>query len=123
MELYLPQRLRDSHGEWERESIDGFFISQATKASDSMAVLLGTCILISDQRLTPVYFEVEVAPTRDHIAAYRLRIGEPGGGPLGISGPPCDSKEAASLLYGLVDRLGRVPWAYDVSGPASIRGS
>jgi hypothetical protein len=114
LELLVPELLRRQHHEWKTESIDGFFFSSAVKISELSAELVGTCILISDQTVTPFALDMSLAGWHD-FAALRIRLGEPGSGPLGISGPRCNSSAADKLLYALNTRLAFVDWAYDVS--------
>jgi hypothetical protein len=116
LELLIPRFLRRTHPEWENESIDGFYFSRAVKCGDTSAELVGTCILISDQTVTP--FELDVAVSEDGLLRpLRIRLGEPGGGPLGISGPVCTSSAAAGMLDALNVRLNRVEWVYDFAIP------
>lgn len=114
LEYLLPQILMQRHPEWSGESIDGFFFSLAVKSSSSTVELIGTCILISDQTVTPFALSIRVG--RDGgLEALRLRIGEPGGGRLGISGPACHAGAAGSLLARLNDRIEAIEWQYDVA--------
>lgn len=113
LELLIPAILRRTHWEWENESIDGFFFASATKTSDQSADLVGTCILIRDQTVTPFLLNLSLTePTK--LGSVRIRLGEPGGGPLGISGPASTSRAAQELLAMLVARLDGVNWVYDV---------
>lgn len=116
LELLVPQLLRPTHPEWGIESIDGFFFSRAIKRDEACAELAGTCILISDQTVTPFAFDLCVADDGT-LRPARIRLGEPGAGQLGISGPECNSRAAAELLSGLNSRLDRVDWAYDLAAP------
>lgn len=114
LELLVPEILRREHSEWGNESIDGFFFSFAVKTDEASAELAGTCILISDQTVTPFALNVSLS-NRFEFGSFRVRLGEPGGGPLGISGPACNSRAAHEMLLALDVRLERVDWIYDVS--------
>lgn len=114
MERLVPDMLLAHHREWAVESIDGFFFSSAVRSGDLAAALAGTCILIRDQRVTPFAFDLSLADPHT-LRAMRIRLGEPGGGPLGISGPACNSSAARILLWTLSDRLKQVDWAYEIS--------
>lgn len=114
LEFLIPGVLRLSHPEWQDESIDGFRISSATKTTELSAEMTGTCILISDQSVTPFEFDLELS-RNDGFESIRIRLGESGGGPLGISGPSCTSDAAKRLLIGLNSRLDSVDWVYTVS--------
>ena len=115
LELLLPEMLRRAHHEWADESIDGFFFSSAVKTGEMSADLIGTCVLMTDQTVTPFFLSVNVADS-ESLAEVRIRLGEAGSGPLGISGPKCTSPAAQELLSSLNDRLAKVRWTYDVAG-------
>ncbi|MGO9973630.1 MAG: hypothetical protein ACLP01_12675 [Solirubrobacteraceae bacterium] len=113
LELLIPEVLRRKHPEWARESIDGFFFSSAVKTAERSAELAGTCILIGDQAVTPFALTLSLSDA-EGFRAFRIRLGEPGKGPLGISGPECNSPAARDVLVGLNTRLERINWVYDV---------
>src|SRR5439155_15185248 len=85
LELLLPRVLRPSYPDWEKESLDGIFVARATKTGSVTMELVGTCILISDQTVTPFVVDLEVVRATDvgHARVTRLLLGEPGTGPLG----------------------------------------
>jgi hypothetical protein len=112
LELLIPAALRRSHPEWATESIDGFFFSSAVKSYDESAELVGTCILISDQTVTPFVLDVALGDA-ETFRSFRIRLGEAGNGPLGISGPKCTSDAAREMLRTLNARLDRIAWTYD----------
>jgi hypothetical protein len=114
LELLIPQLLREEYPEWERESLDGFFLSTVNKLDERSAELVGTCILISDQTVTPFVLRFAVSDTGS-FRSFRLRLGAPGGGPLGISGPLCTSPDAREMLNGLNERLDRINWTYELA--------
>jgi hypothetical protein len=129
LELFLPRVLRRRYPEWEKESLDGIFVARATKTGTATAELAGTCILISDQTVTPFLVALVVVRTSDArtVNVARLMLGERGGGSLGISGPPCNSKDAQRLLASMIDRIDNVAWTYtfvdpDRGGPDPDRG-
>lgn len=114
LELLIPQVLRRKYPDWERESIDGFFFSSSVKVGEHSAAFSGTCILISDQRVTPFTLDFGLSPDGE-FRQLRVRLGEPGGGILGISGPDCHSRFARGMLDDLDSRLGSVEWVYEAS--------
>jgi hypothetical protein len=77
---------------------------------------LGTAILITDQTVTPVMADLLISKSGSRIDRFRIRVGEPGSGFLGISGPPCNSSAAWRLFYMLENRveLGEIDWVYDM---------
>lgn len=112
LELLVPEILRRDSPEWLEESIDGFIFSSAVKTGQASAELVGICILISDQTVTPFVLSIRLSD-RHRFESLRIRLGEPGSGSLGISGPPCNSRAAQTLLAGLTERLDTVKWVYD----------
>jgi hypothetical protein len=113
LELLVPEILRRTNPEWRSESIDGFFFSSAVKTGEDSAELTGTCILISDQTVTPFAIGVRLSdPGR--FQSLRIKLGEPGNGSLGISGPPCTSGAAETMLQTLSARVEAIDWVYDV---------
>jgi hypothetical protein len=116
LERFVPEVLRGSHAGWAGESLDGVFVTHATKVGEGRLRLLGTAILLSDQSVTPLWAELEVSPSAQGVAAGHVKVGESGGGPLGISVAPYQSEKAFKLQYGLADRVasGRVAWVYGV---------
>ncbi len=123
MELFLPKLLRINHAEWERESLDGIFVSRAVKTEELAAEFLGTSILISDQTVTPFMVNLRLTPSTKSFETVQIRLGEPGGGRLGISGPPCNSIDADLLLSMLRTRIDKVDWIYvfDLVAPKAER--
>ena len=117
LERYLPQLLRMRYPEWKGESLDGVRVARAIKTSPNALQLLGTCILVSDQSVAPLFAALEVTSAQDAIASFCVSLGEPGGGPLGISGPPCNSGQATRLQQHVTTRfdLGGIEWVYTVS--------
>jgi hypothetical protein len=115
LELYIPQLLSRRYSEWKKESLDGFFLANARKIGSETAEFAGLCILISDQTVTPVLIRLTLTSSRDSIAAYQVFLGEPGGGHLGISGPPCTSPHAQRLLDTVSARLNNIRWSYAIT--------
>ena len=115
LELFIPKVLRRYHSEWAEESLDGIFVSRARKSGPFGVELVGTCILISDQTMTPLLVELEAAALDELIVRFRVCLGEPGGGHLGISGPVCGTREAEELLASVTNRVENIEWAYQIS--------
>ena len=111
LEYLLPALLRRDHPEWKHESLDGLSLARAVRSAQRSAEFLGTCILITDQTVTPFALEVTLG-SEPEIESLRLRLGEPGGGQLGISGPPCNSGAASTLRMLLPDRIDDVDWSF-----------
>lgn len=118
IELFLPKLLRVEHPEWERESLDGIFVARAVKTENLAAEFLGTGVLISDQTVTPFMVRLKLTPSTKSFESVQIRLGEAGGGHLGISGPSCNSPDAGLLLSTLRTRKNEIRWVYvlDVVG-------
>ncbi len=115
LELYLPRILATQYPEWDTESLDGLFVAQGVKTGIACAELVGICVIISDQTVAPFQVEVVLASSDAALLqSIRIRIGEPGGGRLGISGPRVHSKAANKLLANVLPRVDTIPWAYDL---------
>lgn len=111
LELFLPRVLLQDFAEWETESLDGFLVARAETGTKGFVGVAGLAILISEQTVT--LFQVGLLTGRDgSLQRAEVLLGEPGGGPLGISGPVCTSSAVVSLLDGLVPRLSQVDWVY-----------
>ncbi len=121
LERYLPELLERADRRWGAERFDGIFMVHAQKIADRAVRAFGTAVLISDQTITPVSMELTVTDDGLSIGEYRVRVGEPGGGSLGISGPPCNSGAAARLASRLAQRLelGQVSWMYETESRPS----
>ncbi|MEQ8767157.1 MAG: hypothetical protein RL885_24820 [Planctomycetota bacterium] len=119
LERLLPVWLNERHPEWRGESLDGVFLAIARKIGPRSARLAGTCILLSDQTVTPFDLTLELSNERSFIERFHLSIGQPGTGRLGISGPGAGSFKAEKLLWGMPERLGAVAWSFEVSREAT----
>ncbi len=130
LERFLPRELVAQYPEWRGQALDGFFMASATKTGPGTAEFLGLCILMRDQRVTPFFVELELAgpergahertleagPRGVHVR--QLKLGEPGTGPLGISGPAVHSGAARKLLDRLPARLDSLEWTYALETPS-----
>lgn len=112
LERYLPALLRGGYSEWNAESLDAIYVAASRKLSGNAAEIFGTCLLISDQRLTP--FFVRLAVSDGAVTSYCLKLGESGEGRLGISGPQFSSRAATALLVNLAGRLDQIQWVYAI---------
>jgi hypothetical protein len=115
LELLVPSVLGRRHPEWRGESLDGFRFSSAVKTGDLSAELTGLCILIGDQSVTPFRLSMRLSDSGG-LDRLGIRLGEPGGGPLGISGPAVNSSAASRLLRKLDGRAETLDWVYEAEG-------
>lgn len=60
-ERFLPRELVAQYAEWRGQALDGFFMASATKTGAGTAEFLGLAVLMSDQRVTPFFVELELA--------------------------------------------------------------
>jgi hypothetical protein len=112
LEYFLPLRLELDFPEWRGESLDGFYFAKAEKTGNGTARFIGTCILISDQTMTPFFLELSLTASGDDLASIKLFLGEKGGGKLGISGPGWGTKGAWKLIENIPYRLDSIRWSY-----------
>ena len=113
LEYLVPQILAQSYAEWRGESLDGFYFSSATRSDDNSALLTGLCILMSDQALTPFTLNLGLSDEAK-LDAVRIRLGEPGGGRLGISRWKWGSADVLKNVWALNARLEIIDWVYDI---------
>lgn len=123
LERFIPGLLRRSYLEWRDESLDGIFVAYARKTGPSGLEMAGTCILIRDQTVTPFMAEFQVVrPSQGtSVEALKLMVGEAGAGALGISGPPCNSREARLVLATLMQRIEDVAWVYTLRPARDVK--
>jgi hypothetical protein len=111
LELLIPAVLCKTYPEWCTESIDGFRIASVQRHNVLSLTMLGLCILITDQSVTPFELSLSLVASGS-MADLEIQIGEPGIGSLGISGPPCNSQLADALLAELGTRQAEIAWVY-----------
>ena len=111
LEFFLPEVLREIYPEWDRESLDGFFLQLARKTGEGEAEIFGLCILISDQTLTPIHLNLQVSASGEEISWLECRLGEKG--EHGMVRTPWSSSSAASRrLHALEGRAEAIEWVY-----------
>ena len=119
LEVYMPALLAIDYHEWVgTECIDEVFIEEFVKVEKMRAVVCGAVMLMSDGRITPFCIDMKGDAERGWLGPVRLRLGEPGGGRIGISGPCSGSGKAVTLLSRLPNRLDSVDWVYEVRVPS-----
>ena len=115
LEFFLPQQvLSEIYTEWTRESLDGILPCLARKTGEGEAEILGLCILISDQTLTPLPVRLQVAASTNEVSWLECRLGERG--KHGMVRTPYESSSAvAKRLYALDGKADRIEWVYKVT--------
>ncbi|WP_027483614.1 hypothetical protein [Deinococcus pimensis] len=116
LEVYVPHLLSRRYPAWAWETLDGVYVTRARKVRPHVAELAGAGLLMSDQAWTPLAVRLALADSRDEVASYLVRLGEPGGGRLRISGPPYG--RSGGFVESVVSRLDDVEWVYRVEGDA-----
>ncbi|MEX0642534.1 MAG: hypothetical protein WD468_07525 [Pirellulales bacterium] len=76
LEYFVTEVIRERHPEWKHESLDGILPFVMRKTAVLEIELIGNCILITDQSLTPVHFRIQVAKDQDEICWMECRLGE-----------------------------------------------
>ena len=110
LEYLLPPVLAEEHRWWRFEGLDGIIPHLARKNGPSEAEVLGLCILISDQTLTPLHVRVGIAQDVDEIAWLDCKIGEPGSSNGGLRRIPYDRLSKELFLIG--ERAQAIDWVY-----------
>ncbi len=110
LEFLLPKILRESHAEWEHESLDGILPAITQKVRDDEVELFGECILISDQTTVPFQLCVQLSPcatagSSGSACSCRL-IGLPS---LALPGKRAVAHGAASTVLKLASREAKSP--------------
>lgn len=90
------------------------FPGRATRLVASIRVV-GAALLLGDQELTPLFAELRPAPSGDRVDGFDVRVGEPGGGLLGISGGPNAALRRERLLLAVTSDPDRVDWVFRVT--------
>ena len=112
LDFYLPEVLRQSHPEWEHESLDGIYPEVARKTGVDELEIIGLCKIISDQTLTPIHLRLQLDSVADAVSWLDCRLGESAaGGMLKVPYSP-------SIVYGskpsVLARLESIDWVYRV---------
>jgi len=111
LEYFIPAVLGDKYHFWKGESLDGFYLTKASKTTENEAELIGMCILISDQTLTPFHIRLRVAAYKDEIEWLNCRLGERREGVL--LKIPYGSSKWGKYMYNL--EVNSIDWVYEVT--------
>lgn len=105
--------LRRDNPEWDDEALDGFDFRLIRREDEHTLALAGAAILIRDQTMTPCTIRLR-SSALGHLECLEMRLGYPGSGLLGISGPPWNSTPAIALAMQTAAASDSVPWVYNV---------
>ena len=111
LEWFLPDVLQETHPEWRNESLDGICPSIARKTGDNEIEIIGVCILISDQTMTPLHVRLQLDPVEDAVSWLECRLGK--STPEGMLRVPYTHEFEMKGLH-VLNRLDSVDWAYHV---------
>jgi hypothetical protein len=112
LEYFLPSELAKIDPYWLRESLDGFFISDARKIGMDTAKFTGVCILISDQTTTPFELRLKVRSSDDKIDWMECKLGAGGSGAGGMRRTPFPLWQKNHFAAMEHVSKGMVKWAY-----------
>ena len=122
LEYYIPSVLREVHGEWEFESLDGVLPEFVLKTGELRLQTAGLCILITDQTITPFHVQLRVKTNADEIAWFICQLGEIRDGQM--IRIPYDTYFRSGGVRQVRDRLNTMSWRYHVGfGDADGSGS
>lgn len=112
LEFVLPDLLAEQHRWWRFESLGGVVPQVARKAGSREAEVLGLCILMSDQTLTPIQVRMAIAEDADKIDWLECKIGEPGSANGGLRRIPYARLTKELFLLG--QRASDIEWGIGV---------
>jgi hypothetical protein len=110
LEFFIAGIFQNKFEEWKYESLDGIYITRATKTNVNEAEFTGMCLLISDQTLTPFYACLKITQSKDEIEWCHCKLGETT--PKGMLRIPYNSSQWQKYQY-RVD-TDTIAWHYDV---------
>jgi hypothetical protein len=114
LEFFIPEVLAELYPEWRHEGLDGVIPLVARKSAEREIEILGLCIIISDQTLTPIHLRLQVSTCTDEVSWLECQLGERG--KHGMARMPYESLDRArNTLYALVGRHGSIEWVYKVT--------
>lgn len=113
LELIVPTVIAGTRPEWRGESVDGFLVERTSRTGARSVQVAGCCVLMSDEALSPFLIDLTVDEAGEELHSIRVRVGEPGRGSLGISGPKCGSSGADKYRGSVLARLDQIAWVYD----------
>lgn len=112
LEYLLPEVLREIHPEWRHESLDGILPLVARKTREDEAEIVGMCILITDQTVTPLYLHLQIDPAADEVSWLECRLGERG--KHGMMRTPYNQM-SGKRFYALEGNADLIEWVYKVT--------
>jgi hypothetical protein len=113
-EYLLPQLLSQHYAYWKHESFDGFFPATSQKIGPYSAEIVGVCILISDQTVTPINIRIGILPPADEIAWMDCKVGARGSGAGAMTRTPWPIWRENPLCT-LTHPVDSIDWVYSIT--------
>jgi hypothetical protein len=114
LEFFIPATLSNKYPYWNHESLDGFFLSKAEKVDAETAQLVGVCILISDQTVTPFEAKLKVSSLEEKIDWMECRVGQRSKGNGDMERTP-HSRWRHNPLIGMENSKEPIDWVYTIA--------
>ncbi|MCH7728822.1 MAG: hypothetical protein IH991_20405 [Planctomycetes bacterium] len=110
LERFLPEVLAELHA---GESLDGIIPADSYKTADREIEIIGLCIFLGDQALTPLRLQLQLDENKDTVSWLEYWLGESTAkGMLRI--PHHEESKWFKKLHTLSDRLDAINWTYHV---------
>lgn len=113
LDFFIPQILREQHAEWKHESLDGVVPLYVRKTGELEVEIVGNCILISDQTVTPIYLRLQLDDVGERVAWLECRLGENENGTM--KRVKYTSAWPIGSVLAIRDDPDAIEWSYHVS--------
>jgi len=114
LDFFIPAVLSEVYPEWKRGSLDGIIPYYARVTGQREIEIFGLCILILDQRTTPIHLRLQVSPAIDEVCWMECRLGEMQKEQM-TRIPYDELNVAMKRLYRLECGADDIIWAYKVT--------
>jgi hypothetical protein len=112
LEYYVTELLMEHCAAWPRhEALDGILPTVCRKAGADGAEIAGACILISDQRETPIYISLRANPKDDEVQDLICCVGEVDSETGELARYPLGSSKAA---WDVREGLDSIAWMHTI---------
>ncbi len=111
LEWLVSSKLREKYAYWTKETLDGVLATKVGVSSSKSVTILGRCILMSDQAVTPLSLVVSDRPGEGIVVSGR--VGQAGDGEGGMRRVVYGSREMDQQLQALF-RGDPIDWVYEL---------
>jgi hypothetical protein len=111
----IPSTLGETYDCWRHEGLDWFRFAVAHKLGPEEAEFVGLCLLVGNQAWIPLHLRLRIASENNCIDWLECKVGELGNDGERVTGTPFGSTRETKLLYSVVNRLGSIPWTYQIT--------